>query len=184
MARSTDDIERIQGAHARASGPLPAFLREPASLVHLDFAPRDRRPSPLRVLLATVASVVGSLAADALIVAVGVALFPSTKGYVHFRFADYSKLTIIGVLIACAAWPITTRITSQPRWMFFRMAILVTFVLLLPDFWILYQGQPTTAVVILMVMHLAIAVVTYGLLVNIAPTRPYRPAGTETGPTE
>ncbi|HEV2636371.1 MAG TPA: DUF6069 family protein [Actinocrinis sp.] len=179
MARSTDDIVYTPDASTRsAANPLPAFLHGPAGLVRLDFAPRDRRPSAVRMLLVTVAAVAGSLAADALIAAIGVALFPSTKGYVHFRFADYGKLTVIGVLIACAAWPITTRITSQPRWMFFRMAVLVTLVLLLPDFWILYQGQPATAVGILMVMHLAIAVVTYCLLVNLTPTRPGRASRT------
>jgi hypothetical protein len=43
---------------------------------------------------------------------------------------------------------------------------------LLPDFYILYQGQPGEAVAVLMVMHLAIAVVTYNGLVRIAPPRP------------
>ena len=33
-------------------------------------------------------------------------------------------------------------------------------------------AQPTDAVIILMVMHVAIAVVIYGLLVALAPTRP------------
>jgi hypothetical protein len=106
---------------------------------------------------------------------IGEAVFPSTKGYVHFQFSDYSKLTIIGVLIACAAWPIVTRISSAPRWLFFRMAIAVTLVLWLPDLWILHLGQPVQAVVVLMVMHLAIAVVTYNCLVHIAAIRPGRP---------
>jgi hypothetical protein len=42
-------------------------------------------------------------------------------------------------------------------------------VLLLPDVYILYRGQPADAVAVLMVMHLAIALVTYNLLVNLAP---------------
>jgi hypothetical protein len=67
------------------------------------------------------------------------------------------------------AWPIVTRITSAPRWMFVRMAILVTLVLWLPDLYILYRGQPGEAVAILMLMHVAIAVVTYNLLVRVAP---------------
>ena len=172
MPRTTDDLERTTGAPTRNPiNSLPSALRRPAALLHLDFAPRDRPPSSARLLLATIAAIAGSLAADALIVAIGVALFPATKGYVHFQFSDYGKLTVIGVLIACAAWPITTRITSQPRRLFYRMAILVTIVLLLPDFYILYLGQPATAVSILMVMHLAIAVVTYSLLINLAPTR-------------
>ena len=97
---------------------------------------------------------------------IGQAVFPSTKGYAHFRFSDYSKLTIIGVIIACVAWPIVTRISSAPRWLFFRLAIVVTLVLFLPDLYILKQGQPAKAVAVLMCMHLAIALVTYNALVH------------------
>jgi len=57
------------------------------------------------------------------------------------------------------------------------MAIAVTLVLLLPDLYILVGGQPLRAVVVLMVMHLAIAVVTYNCLVHIAPVRAARAAG-------
>lgn len=99
---------------------------------------------------------------------------PSTKGYVHFQFSDYSKLTIIRVLIACAAWPIVTRISSAPRWLFIRLAVAVTLVLWLPDLYILHLGQPAQAVAVLMVMHLAIAVVTYNCLVRIAAIRSTR----------
>ncbi len=122
-------------------------------------------------MLATVVSIVGSLLADALIVVIAQALVPSDKGYAHFQFSDYAKLTVIGVIIACVAWPITTRITSQPRWMFFRMAVLVTLVLWLPDVYILVNGQPGRAVAFLFLMHLAIAVVTYNALVHLAPVR-------------
>jgi len=52
-----------------------------------------------------------------------------------------------------------------------RLAVLVTLVLLLPDVWILLNGEALKAVAVLMVMHLAIAVVTYNALVRIAPTR-------------
>jgi Family of unknown function (DUF6069) len=147
------------------------MLRRAGTLIHLDFGPQHEQPGAWRVLVATVASIVGSLAADAILVAIGTTVFPSTKGYVHFQFSDYGKLTVIGVLIASAAWPITTRITSQPRWMFFRMAILVTLVLWLPDVYILHLGAPPRAVAVLMVMHLAIAVVTYTLLTRVAPVR-------------
>jgi hypothetical protein len=91
---------------------------------------------------------------------------------VHFQFSDYGKLTVIGVLIASAAWPVTTRITSAPRWLFLRMAVLVTLALWLPDVYILHLGAPPRAVAVLMVMHLAIAVVTYTLLTRVAPVRP------------
>ena len=153
------------------------------SLVRLDFSPTHRQPSALRLVFASLASIAGSLLADAVIVAISEALMPGTKGYVHFQFSDYGKLTVIGVVIACIAWPIVTRVCSAPRWLFFRLAILVTLVLLLPDFYILYKGQPGNAVGALMVMHLAIGLVTYNLLVRLAPVRDGRRAqrGTEAG---
>ncbi len=87
----------------------------------------------------------------------------------HFRFGDYAKLTIIGVIIACAAWPVVTRISSRPRRLFFWLAIAVTAALLLPDLWILLHGEPANAVLVLVAMHLAIAVVAYNALVRLAP---------------
>ena len=151
--------------------PPDAILYRFLDLVKVDFTPTHRQPSGARVVLATVVSLVGSLAVVAVLVAIGEAVFPSTKGYGHFQFSDYSKLTIIGVLIACVAWPIVTRITSAPRWLFLRLAIVVTLVLFLPDLYILKQGQPPKAVAVLMCMHLAIAVVTYNALVHLAPVR-------------
>jgi hypothetical protein len=123
-------------------------------------------------VLAGLASIVGSLLADAILVVIGERVFPSTKGYGHFQFSNYGKLTVIGVIIATVAWPIVTRVTSKPRWLFFRLAIAVTLALWLPDLYILHQGQPGKAVGVLMLMHLAIALVTYNLLVHIAPVRP------------
>ncbi|HUC26712.1 MAG TPA: DUF6069 family protein [Streptosporangiaceae bacterium] len=155
------------------------MLSQAAALVHIDFAPQHRQPSWLRVLFASVAAIVGSLVADALCVVIGQAVFPSTKGYVHFQFHDYAKLTVIGVIIACIGWPVVTRVSSRPRWLFLVSAILVTLVLWLPDLYILYRGQPGKAVAVLMVMHLAIAVVTYNCLVRIAPITAL-PAGPDT----
>jgi len=131
----------------------------------------ERSLALARVLLATVISLAGSLGVDAALVAIGTALFPSTKGYVHFQFHDYAKLTIIGVVIACVAWPIVTRISSVPRWLFFRLAVVVTLVLWLPDLYLLANGQPGRAVGVLMFMHLAIALVTYNALIHVAPIR-------------
>jgi len=82
------------------------------SLARVDFAPSHQQPSALRVLIASVAAIVGSLLADAII-----------------------------VVIACIAWPIVTRLCSAPRWLFFRLAILVTLVLLLPDVYIWDKGN-------------------------------------------
>jgi hypothetical protein len=148
------------------------MLNRLASLARVDFAPQHRQPSAGRVLLATVASVAGSLAADAILVVIGKAVFPSTKGFAHFQFSDYAKLTVIGVVVACVAWPVVTRISSAPRWLFFRLAVLVTLVLLLPDLYILHMGEPAKGVAVLMVMHVTIALVTYNLLVHLAPARP------------
>ena len=153
---------------------LPPSLKRALGLVQVDFAPARQQPSAARVTAASVLSVAGSLAADAVLVVIGTAVFPSTRGYVHFQFSDYAKLTVIGVVIACLAWPVVTRITSQPRWLFSRMAIAVTLVLLLPDLYILAGGQPPRAVAVLIVMHLAIAVVTYSCLVRIAPVQTAR----------
>ena len=141
------------------------------SWARIDFSPPHRPPAWWRVALATVLAIAGSLAADAALVAIGTHLFPATNGYVHFQFDDYAKLTVIGVLIACAAWPIVARVSSAPRWLFFRLAIAVTLVLFLPDVYIWHQGQSAQAVAVLMAMHVAIALITYNLLVHLAPVR-------------
>jgi hypothetical protein len=150
-------------------------LEQARSWARVDLAPTHRQPSWATVVVATVASLVGSLAADAALVAICSALFPSTKGFVHFRFSDYSKLTIIGVVIACIGWPVVTRVSSAPRWVYLRLAILVTAVLLVPDAWILLNGEPAKAVGVLVTMHLAIAVITYNCMVRIADVRDPRP---------
>jgi hypothetical protein len=137
----------------------------------LDLAPRHRQPSWGRVAAGTAVALVGSLLADALLVAIGTRVFPATKGYVHFQVHDYAKLTIVGVIGACIGWPIVTRISSAPRWLYLRLAVLVTLVLLLPDVWILVQGESAKAVFVLVWMHLAIALVTYNAMVRIAPVR-------------
>lgn len=121
------------------------------------------------VAVATVVAIVGSLAADAVIVSVGVSTYPQTRGYSHFQFSDYSKLTVIGVLIACAGWSVVARVSSQPKWLFLRAAVLTTLVLFLPDIAIWYLGQSAQAVSVLVWMHVAIAVVTYLSLILLAP---------------
>ena len=148
------------------------ILNQLMSFARLDLSPAHRPPAPARMVLATAGSIIGSLVADTLLVVIGEAVFPSTKGYVHFRFSDYTKLTVIGVVIACVAWPVVVRLSSAPRWLFSRLAILVTLFLWLPDLYLLHQGQPAEAVAVLMVMHLAIALVTYNLLVHAAAAVP------------
>jgi hypothetical protein len=149
--------------------PQTSILDRSLELVKVDFTPVHRQPPKSRLVIASLVALTGSLLADALLVLAGKAVFPSTKNYGHFMFSDYAKLTIVGVVVACVAWPIVTRISSAPRWLFFRLAIAVTLVLLLPDLYILKQGQPATAVAVLVCMHLAIALVTYGALIHVAP---------------
>ncbi len=158
---------------------MSTTLQKAMTLAKIDLSPDHRPPSAARWVVATVASLAGSLLVDAGLVAIGEAVFPSTKGYGHFQFADYAKLTVVGVIVACLAWPVVVRISSSPRWLFFRMAIAVTLVLWLPDLYILAQGQPPKAVAVLMAMHLAIAVVTYNCLVHLAPARRRRRARSE-----
>jgi hypothetical protein len=141
------------------------------AVLHLDLAPKHHQPRFPAWLFATAVALGGSLGIDALLVTLGTRVFPSTRGFVHFRFSDYGKLTVIGVIVACLGWPIVTRISSAPRWVFFRSAIVVTLVLWLPDLYILIQGEPAEAVAVLMAMHLAIAIVTYNALVYLAPIR-------------
>jgi len=90
---------------------------------------------------------------------------------VHFRFSDYAKLTIIGVVIACVGWPLVTRLTSQPRRLFLQAAIAITIVLLAPDAYIWHNGASGEAVFVLVWMHVAIAIITYNALVHLAPVR-------------
>jgi hypothetical protein len=49
-----------------------------------------------------------------------------------------------------------------------RLAVLVTVFLLLPDLYVWLQGQPGRAVLVLAAMHLAIALITYDVLVHLA----------------
>jgi hypothetical protein len=147
-------------------------MRDLMAMLRLDLNPPHRSPSPWRIVVATVLSIGASLLADAALVHLGTRVFPSTAGYVHFQFHDYARLTVLGILVAGVAWPIVTRVSADPRWLYFRLAIVVTAVLLLPDLYILYRGQPARAVAVLMTMHLAIGVITYNLLVRLAPVRP------------
>jgi len=157
-------------SHAAPFGSSETALR-------LDARPGKPRPSNAMVVVATAVSLAGSLAIDVLLVHLGTALFPVIKGNTHFRFSDYVQLTIVGVVFACCAWPVTTRITSAPRRLFLRLALVVTVVLWLPDLWLLLRHQPVDAVGVLMTMHLAIALVTYNALVRIAPPRQRDPVG-------
>ena len=62
------------------------MLKQLASTAGIDLWPRPGQPKISRVVLATLAAIAWSLAADALLVVIGQAIFPGTRGYVHFQF--------------------------------------------------------------------------------------------------
>jgi len=144
----------------------PHLVGRARAIARIDLAPAHRQPAATRVVLATMAAIVASLLADAALVKICTLLFPSTRNFSHFRLSDYGVLTIVGVTAAGLGWAMVTRVTASPRWLFVRLAVLVTLVLWLPDGWLLLKGESPRAVAVLMIMHLAIALVTYNLLVH------------------
>jgi hypothetical protein len=128
-------------------------------------------PEPAPLAVAVVTALIGSLAADWLLVTLWTKVVPASRGYGHFRFGDYATLTAIGVLAAGAAWPLVCRVSDSPRWLFLRLAVLVTVVLWIPDLVLLVRGQLGRDVAVLMVLHAVVAVVTYNSLVRLAPPR-------------
>jgi hypothetical protein len=143
-------------------------------VLNLDLPMGRAQPSAWRWVVATIVAVGLSLAACVGLAALGVTVFPSTAGYAHFQFSDYSRLTIAGVLAACVAWPLVTLLSTRARWLFFWVALVVTVGSLAPDAWIIHLGEPVNAVGVLMAMHLALGLITYPALVFIAPQRRIR----------
>jgi hypothetical protein len=148
-----------------------SYRRDALERAHIDFSPTKSEPTWWRFVFATVLSVVLSLGADVGLVRGGTALFPSTREFSHFRFSDYGTLTVIGVIVACAGWLLVIRISSSPRWLYLRGAVVVTLVLWAPDLWLFLKGETGRGVAVLAVMHLAIASVTYNVIVRVAPVR-------------
>lgn len=159
---------RITGVLGRAHDVLPDWTRPVLRLARVDLRP-PRPPSLARVVGAIVVAILASLVADALLVRLGTTLYPTTRGYVHFAFFDYARLTVIGVVVAGVGWPLVARVTSAPEWLYARLAVAVSVVLLVPDAYILYVGSPLRAVVVLVWMHVAIAFITYFALTVLAP---------------
>lgn len=146
------------------------------SALRLDLPRGTAQPSAWRWILGTVLAVGASLLACFLLAQGTIALYPSLAGYGHFQFGDYSRLTIIGVIGACVGWPIVTWFTTSARRLYLWSAVAVTVVSLAPDAWILHLGQPAVAVTTLVIMHVALAVITYPAMVFIAPQRLVRRA--------
>lgn len=155
-----------------APGHEPNWLVGFRRVAHIDFAPRYEPPSKLRLLVATVLSVATALAFDVLCVHVATATYPPLRRFSHFHVADYATLTVIGVIVACAAWPLVALVSSTPRWLFFRAAVIAVPILWLPDVGLLLAGAPANGVATLMIMHLGISLLTYNALVRVASLRP------------
>jgi len=126
-------------------------------------------PSGLRIAMVTSLAAVASVVVNAALVWLATAFDPPLKHYSHFRLVDYGTLTVVGVICAGVAWEFATRNLAAPRHTFFQVAVGVIFVLWVPDVWLLIKHEPTRAVIFLIVMHLAVALITYNLLVFAAP---------------
>ena len=135
-------------------------------------APDATPPAHRRVLAAGLAAAAASLAADVVLARIGQAAFTVPASFGKFSFGTYALLTVLGIAGATATWAAVTRLNSRPKWLLTRLAALVTALFLIPDFLLLGTlGNPTGPVVVLMLMHLAIAVITYTALTKIAPLR-------------
>lgn len=137
-------------------------------------------PSGRRIALVTVLSALVSLVVNAALVWLATAFDPSLQHFSHFRLADYGALTVIGVAGAGVAWFLATRNFTTPRRTFFRVAVVVMVVLWIPDVWLLIKHEPTRAVVFLIIMHVAVALITYNFLVLLAPVGSREGAATMT----
>jgi hypothetical protein len=127
-------------------------------------------PALRRVTAAGLIAATASLVTDAVLVAVGQAVFTVPVSFGKFAFGTYAPLTVAGVTGAAATWWAVTRLSSRPQWLLTRLAALVTALLLTPDFLLLgTPGNPAGPVAILMLMHLAIAAIPYLALIKVAP---------------
>ena len=150
---------------------LRAWTDRTLTRLRIDSSPSGSLPSVGRVVAVSVLSALVSLAGDVALVTWSTRAFPADKNYSHFHFVDYGTLTIVGVAAACAAWFVITRVTSSARWFFFRLTVTVMLALWIPDLYLFARSEPTSAVAVLMLMHLVIALVTYNALVRLAPVR-------------
>ena len=129
-------------------------------------------PTYRRVAAAGLAAAAASLVADLMLATIGRAAFTVPASFGKFAFGTYALLTVLGVAGAAATWAAVARLSSRPKWLLTRLAALVTALFLIPDFLLLgTPGNPAGPVAILMLMHLAIAVITYTALTRLAPVR-------------
>ncbi len=127
-------------------------------------------PPLARLAAAGAAAVAGSLLVTWALARAGLALFTVPAVFDKLRFATYAPLTVLGVVGAVIAWALVSRYSPSPVRLLGRLAVLVTVLLLVPDVLLLPQAdEPAGPVVMLMIMHIAIAVVSYLALVRLAP---------------
>lgn len=143
---------------ARLTGTRPAVQTVP--------------PTQRRMVAAGLVAAAVSLAAGLTLATIGRAAFTVPASFGKFAFGTYALLAVLGVAGATATWAAVTRLSSRPKWLLTRLAALVTALFLIPDFLLLgMPGDPAGPVAILMLMHLAIAVITYTALIKVAPVR-------------
>jgi hypothetical protein len=146
---------------ARLTGTRPAVQTVP--------------PTHRRVVAAGLVAAAVSLATGLMLATVGRAAFTVPAAFGKFAFGTYALRTVLGVAGATATWAAVTRLSSRPKWLLTRLVALVTALFLIPDFLLLgTPGNPAGPVAILMLMHLAIAVITYAALTKLAPVRDRR----------
>jgi len=154
------------------STPRSSLAQRASRLAGTGPAPQAAPPTHRCLAAASLAAAAVSLAADIVLATAGRTAFTVPASFGKFSFATYGLLTVLGVIGATVTWGALTRLSSRPKWLLTRLALLATALFLIPDFLLLgTPGNPTGPVVILMLMHLAIAAITYTALINIAPVR-------------
>lgn len=144
-------------------------VRLAVRLTRLDLRPSALQPSLLRTALGIAIGVLVSVGLNWLLARTAIVLFPSLAGFPHFQFSDYGRLTVLGALIACFGWPILTRLSSSPGWIYGWVAVLGTMVLWLPDLYIwMVLHEPGRAVLVLATMHVAVVLVSCVSMVTVA----------------
>jgi hypothetical protein len=154
------------------STPRSSLAQRAFRLAGINPSPKAAPPTHRRLAAAGLAAVVVSLVADIVLAAAGRAAFTVPVSFSKFSFGSYGLLTVLGIAGATATWGAVTRLSSRPKWLLTRLAVLVSALFLIPDFLLLgTPANPTGPVVILMLMHLAIAAITYTALIKVAPVR-------------
>jgi Family of unknown function (DUF6069) len=166
---SMNAMKRNETSAMSPSAPPTKFLGP--SFLRLDLPRLTGQPRAWRWVVGTVVAVGASLLACFVLAQLAIALDPTLSGYEHFQFSDYSRLTIIGVVIACLGWPFVAWFTTSARRLYLWLAIIVVVATLAPDVLILNEGQPANGVLTLALMHFALAFITFPAMVFIAPQR-------------